>query len=847
MSEFLYRSSAGGGGSSGAAGNASIARAFNNIAIPANDNVGLSSTPDTNPYDLFFANDAMPAYGPQTVFVKNAYLIDSAYWKNETPTYELEFHGNPHKLKAFVTSSRGFLYQLLPGAQTWYFNQYKHFTGNSDSPLPFWSADVSFVGRNAGFLYQPINGNPTKFTITRDGGESFFPPATTGIIGTANLNNNQVQKYLPYFGLSQAAFGIHTVNLSVQGQTDSPERQFGINGSILEHTGFSDPIAFYPGSFNRNGLEIAVPGATIAAPLTSPGNSFGFRSVFYVAGNGITYLSIGASSFMSNGTVPGAGATVLTLNIGDGPNFKLGDGLLLDNGAGATPFYNSVVSVAGDDVTLRNAVPYSGVTFTVYRLWETGASGPASAYQGQLRWMDTINWGKDEQFATCAFFGPTLQVQQHFWDPQMRWAVSFTGMALENDLITNGNGNTFLSYDLTGNKIRLRGGASAFIQVEGRFQALALSRSQNQSSAPGFSANIEVNGILCNDALFVGEKTVVVKNLPFQWNIIRLYGEGPFGEISMYEQGWSNGITAPIAYIDTLAPFRELGTTATVNRLHMGVHQRLAAAQVPNVFGVGDNPIGGNAFFGKGSSTIVTTFWGNRFSGTGETAFSRVPFVDGASFATILPGGVASTLLSEGYHRLDYGAGASNLVSSLEFYRTFDELKFIPSQQPVKGLTEAPKVAVYPEWWISFWGRATAPVNALFGWTTLETYTCPHVFGYTNAGNNSIEIIARRTGFYSVVDWDTGAASPTWESIFTKIAAGNGSSQGLGASLWFGVGSRAAAGVVTGHHANVFLKAGERIGVARTGISASIQPAAATQPDLYSRFQVRFLGDTRNE
>jgi len=563
-----------------------VKAAFQDISVPADSNVGLSSTISTNPLGGYYANDDAPKYGVKTLWIKDLVLIeDRSKWQDSQPTYRVVFNETFPGVDGYVFGApyleRG--QRAVPGSTVY------------DPMNSQYNVQVGFRNINGGMGVTGKIRRVMWLTVpnnTSTGGTESGLIAVDGISGaTVNQNNADNPYYVTqgrvYSGTVHAAANetndIHDYRFTSNGLSGSQSFGLRITGVVVYFENSGANIECFPGtSYIDKTKQTTAVGATL--PLPTFGASLGGRSLVYKdSASSYVVTSVGHTPIVSVAT-GSSGTNLLTVTTGHGASFHQGQGIIALSG---TSHYVGVIQSISTDTFTVGPTLHIGVSGAIYPYYWSSVTAPISAslYSGTPAFS----------FGATAFQGATTGATLSFWtDPYSRYVLGIAQMYGQYIGVSGGigtyDGKTWALYP----GLNYQVGAGGNLMAQGRCAAADIEWYSGFSF--GASAQILQYHLLVDGITTVVHSSVIGQSTSpkyikhtlltdggpmwHQFNIVLGPSHGPqigVNKINFYDYAPGQGVT-----FGHLATFDTMQAVASVNpgssfQTAPGMYQRYSA------------------------------------------------------------------------------------------------------------------------------------------------------------------------------------------------------------------------------------------------------------------------------
>jgi hypothetical protein len=672
--------------SGGSSSSDAIAETTSDSIIVPSNNDGFTSTAATNPLNFNIGNSKTVRGQTRSLTIQTM-MNDPNY--NRKLSYSTDIQGSPvYKIIPSEPFQDGYLYafgavQLVDG----------NAAVNTLSSGSY--EEVNAVIKNLTSSYQRIRLLPGS-TAIRTGCIGICTKAKrVGIIATVNATSVDMTLTSAVDGVDQTTYtldanaypqtgaatkvGSSPGYLFISSTSDATEGMHDFRFYLSKTVGGStsnvdisaiiifeneDQSYVYPGVAIVDG-NIYSSSAGTTLPIASP-NFYGAASVAQQTGGGIT-LSVASPTFLQSIGIGFSGNNTIASGAGSGASFVQTGVYVAD----ATPYFGYVVSNSIDTLTVGPTLTAS-VSGSLDQLWKSGVNASINYDNYNLIGRHTFS-----QYQSLAITNPI--------DNGFYWGKALT---------------------LAPNGVDLRVGASAFLVIEGYFNAVELEAAR-LSGISGLPLLYEIDNVSGISQTFYynqqGYAAVpILENAHYSWHRIKIFANGTsvdFRSIKTYQ--FANNATLG-AYHRQNVNATFLSNPLSVMSPAIGTHQRIYAdnfrLQYMNVTTAqnGETFPSGVCLVGYTNSTASYSYYGRRiavlgYAGSTTTLASLNGSSIGFSFNSYLDSG------SEGINKLDItlqGPGnTAPIICGVDVQRTKSEWEQI---MPFSSFTATPLAIKIP-------------------------------------------------------------------------------------------------------------------------------------------------------
>jgi hypothetical protein len=616
---------------------------FLDVTNNATSNSGFTSTAATNPLGANFFNDDLPKYSAKTLYIKDYVLIqDRSKWINGEPTYQITWSDN-------VTPIVGYAW-----------GDYDQGTGTFRKIGD--GIGITGVMQRIAFITKTNSSSTATAQIQVDG-------VNGATIDFSNSIQPNLGYYQPVHAASNESFNIHDFRIIAK-QVNT----LSVVGVVVYHENSGSNIDCFPGSTYVDKTKVTT---AVRATLSLPalGSSLGGRSSVYKNTSSAYALSNQSASMISSTAIGLSGSNLVLLNTGDGSNFNVGDGFLID---GVTAYIGQITSISTDTLTLNPALSL-GASGLCYRLWSAGPTYAISSSLMTLKY--SIDFSKQN-------FNLSTNVATSVYSPDQKWSmVSLNAVSAVVD-----------GY----NSFKFSGASSAALNVSGFFSAAEIEYCG--SGINNFTLMVNnVNAWSINEGQTGLIKKTVFTNGGPQWNSFEIQVGTSLGtslgitRINLYQCsrniGQSFGL---LSEFDTLQSYvqRSVGASQTC----LGMFQRTYADNLFFQLGGSSGWIRGATFGAAGGVQYISNdtnaamkydFYGKEFAIIGSIGSSYGFTIDGGSTTTLFNTPLSAATL--GFHSIVYThKNGTSIIQAIDFRRPSGELTSLQNKSPLP--VPAPRV-----------------------------------------------------------------------------------------------------------------------------------------------------------
>ncbi len=761
---LLFGNDSGGGG----AGSEYEKQNFVDTSVPANSNVGFSSTASRNPFNAFFGNDGAPKWMSKTLYIQDMVVVeDRSLWINGRTTYKIIWN------------------ESFPGVNGYAFGNV-NVGGNVESKY----LNINFVGdgfgvggviRRVQWLVKPSTGGTATAAQSVDGsgiGNIDFSSAVSG----STTQGKAIYNAYTHASTNETR-DIHDYRLSA-----NQAGNLIVYGVVVYFEVPASGIDCFAGNLFLDKTLLSPVGTTLAFPTAGTSNFLGGKAGVFLtqqAGFGIT------TSLVQDLQTPAIGNSLTNLvnvNSGLGGSFPQGTAIWCQNGA--THYLGAVLSRSGDVLTVGPTLT-QGVSNILHALFQAGHTFAISSTLFQQSW--DYSPGVNQEPAQ----GPTFVFSRgllDYSDPQQRfrvWGATISmAFATGNSLSFNSSPTLTILPGLTMG-IAFPAAASGFIQIDGFMSGLELefaagiSGSLNHTLVIDGLVTTSLNETLGGAGLF---RKTVFTNGGYGWHSVRITAGAGSTQTMItralaYEPSLTNGPTLGIlAEIPLYMTFIQRDS-AGATQIAFGNVQRLYA---DNLYWRGSwarslsnlgNAAGGVIYTSTNVGDIMQfSYFGTRYLITGvAAAASMTVAVNGVTDTGFTLNSWAGTGLTLGFQTvvLTSRVVTSKSVAAVDFYSPVGQV------ENLQAFTPTPEDAIG----VRFFSQTSPPSGARPGdiWELDKNNSVAfqHIFGgwkRLNIGNPSCYVSNYATTFAVADNTEAPAQADTLNfdpyGMVTTIGAG---------------------------------------------------------------------------
>lgn len=611
---------------------------FKDVSLPANSNLGLTSTASTNPLGDLFANDDAPRYSAKTLFIKDLVLVeDRSLWISNKPTYRIVWN------------------ESFPEAHGYLYGDYS-ITYEGTQPVYTFKAVGSGMGvtgviRKVAWLVNGSTSGTATAQLALDG-------VNTTTIDFSNIAANSASALVPKFSAFVHSSTNETKDIHDYRVISLQVDTLKVIGAIVYFENSGANIDVFPGTTYVDKSKITTTiGATF--PLPSFGSSLGGRALIYKTQN--SGYAVGSTTVPTMLSIAqgSSGTNLVSVSTGHGSSFPVASGIVIAQGT--SMYIGTVESISTDTLTVSPTLPF-GVSNSIYKSWFSG-----STYTINSSLMVLTNSIK---------FADYSGLSTSILDPHGKFCAFGLNVG-----VTTYNGVQAACFL----------GASGFLQVEGYFSAAEIeyvgtgihNATYSINGLPSWSINSGQTGAI--------RRTVFTEAGP-GWNRFVFapgssHGAVGFAQINLYERSKQiQGVTfGALAQFDTLNAFTgRSAINATLSAL--GIFRRVFADQLflqgSWIRNQGTTHAGGVMYAGSSTNSVLKfQYYGKDFALIGTSGGGTL-VLDGAgipiSFNTV------TSVASEGFHSLQYtvGSGGTAIIQALDYGRSKSEIESLQNYDP---------------------------------------------------------------------------------------------------------------------------------------------------------------------